>query len=220
MTGVNTKYKKGGRYIRIRRPAGVLLLVYVLCLDVIFPSARIFTNPPSPPPLPSPPPPLPLPPPTSYHIMKTKIIQDIDVADRPAMFSLTSCLAPAFCFLFRMVLSIVKRHSLISRRALWMSFASAYVCCCLIHTCQPLVLLHSLPLRPFPLLISYQIKACNSACTTLSWNTLNARRSWATDTTGASCLHTQLTAEFNTVCNAALKATAPNAPTACSTSSV
>jgi len=59
--------------------------------------------------------------------METKIIQDIDVADRPAMFSLTSCLAPAFCFLFRMVLSIVKRHSLISRRALWMPFASAYV---------------------------------------------------------------------------------------------
>ena len=140
------------------------------------------------------PPSSPSPPPTSYYIMKKK--QDMDVADRPAMFYLTACLAPAFCFLFRMVLSIVKRHSLISRRLLWMSFVSAhvpltsclapafcflfrmvlsivkrpslisvlwmsflsaYVCCCLIHTCQPLVLLHSLPRRPFPLLISYGI---------------------------------------------------------------
>ena len=73
------------------------------------------------------------------------------------MFSLTSCLAPAFCFFFRRVLSIVKRPSLISRRVLWMSFVSASVCCCLIHTCQPLVLLHSLPRRPFPLLLSYGI---------------------------------------------------------------
>ena len=92
------------------------------------------------------------------HIMTTKILRDMDLADRPAMFSLTACLAPAFCFLFRMVLFIVKRHRLISRRVLWMSFGSAYVWCCLIHTCQPLVLLHSLPLRPFPLLISYGIK--------------------------------------------------------------
>ena len=89
-----------------------MLLVYVLCLAVIFPSARIFTTPPHPP--------------LSYYIMKTKK-QDMDVADRPAMFSLTACLAPAFCFLFRMVLFIVKRHRLISRRVLWMSFGSAYV---------------------------------------------------------------------------------------------
>ena len=112
-----------------------------------------FYEPPLPPSSPLPAPPPPSPPPTSYHIIKTKIIQDIDVADRPAMFSLTSCLAPAFCFLFRMVLSIVKRHSLISRRALWMSFASAYVCCCLIHTCQPLVL--PALLAPPPLSASY-----------------------------------------------------------------
>ena len=58
------------------------------------------------------------------------------------MFSLASCLAPAFCFFFRMVLSIVKRPRLICRRVLWMSFVSASVCFCLIHTCQPLVLLH------------------------------------------------------------------------------
>ena len=61
------------------------------------------------------------------HIMKTQIIRDMDVADRPAMFSLPACLAPAFCFLFRMVFSIVKHHSLISRRVLWMSFVSAHV---------------------------------------------------------------------------------------------
>ena len=102
-------------------------------------------------------PPLPPSPPYFISYYENKKIQDIDVADRPAMFSLTPCLAPAFCFLFRMVLSIVKRHSLISRRVLWMSFVSAYVWCCLIHTCQPLVLLHSLPLRPFPLLFSYGI---------------------------------------------------------------